>query len=168
MIVSTTKTVVRLVLWMIAVLLSIWGALPSLVPGHTNPLAVLVAIACLLGGAWREGRKCSCRPLFFVYGCIGGLIFLPLIYPNNRDLLAQATTPNPAQRAEDWFLTVTCIIGVVIAGVACRVLAADAYTHYEDQQKRTGRCRKCGSLSHGQPDRVCPECGAPFDDGSTT
>jgi hypothetical protein len=168
MIVSTTKTVVRLVLWLIAVLLSMWGALPSLVPGHVNPLAVLVAIACLLGGAWREGRKCSHRPLFFVYGCMGGLAFIPLIYPDRRYLLAQATTPNPAQQADDWVFTITCILGVLLAGVACRVLAMDAYVQYEDRQKRTGRCRQCGSLSHGLPDRVCPKCGAPFDDGGTT
>ncbi len=165
--VSMIKTIFLLCVWLGAVFVAVCEfAVPALTPGRVNWVAAMIGVACLLAGPWLHGHRCAWRPLFFVYGCLGGLLFIPLFYPNARDFLGQAANCSPTQRAEDWGFAITCIVGVVFAGIVCRLLAAVSYAQGESRQRAPGRCRKCGYRLFGLPEPRCPECGTPFDAGN--
>ncbi len=156
-------TTFALAAWLLAVFVSVLVfAVPGTVSGNVNWLAAIVGISCLLAGPWIHGRRCDCQPLFFIYGCIGGSLFLPLHLPDSRDLLRQAMNPNPHQTVWDWVFTITCIIGVVVAGIICRSIAASSFAQEEYQAIASERCPTCGYLKYGLPEPRCPECGTPF------
>ncbi|MBN2448583.1 MAG: hypothetical protein JXO22_17790 [Phycisphaerae bacterium] len=90
-------------------------------------------------------------------------MFISLFYPDSRDFLGQALRRNPSQKADDWRFTITCIVGVVFAGVVCRCIAATSFASEESRRVASNRCSECGYLLYGLPEPRCPECGAAFD-----
>ncbi len=158
------RTTMWLCVWLVVVYaVIIVFAIPAVVPGHTNCFAVMVGIACLFAGAWSLGRQCSRLPLFFFYGCIGGATSIPLFYSERRPMLAYALNPNLPPKAYDWAFVVTCFVCIVMAGVACRLVAAASYAREKSKRNSSEHCRECGYLLIGLPEPRCPECGTPFD-----
>jgi hypothetical protein len=152
-----SRSVIILVLCLLAVLVGVEIAVPHTTPGRGNPIAALIAVGFLLGGAWFGGDTCQWKPLHFIYGCIGGLFFIPLFYPNNRSFLPP--NPSPANLAEDWRFTVFCIIGVILAGLVCRYVAGVSHDRNGVHPSFIGRCQKCDYNLTGNVTGVCSECG---------
>lgn len=123
------------------------------------PLPAAMAFALLVFGAWLEGKWFRWTPLFFIYGCMGGLLFTPLIIPNRRSLRLSRSEA----LWQDWSVTITCIVVVFIAGAICRLVAGFRYEREQQRQRYSGRCLECGYPLYGLPERRCPECGTPFD-----
>jgi len=158
------RTILALCGWLLAVFVAVCVyAYPPLVPGDTNWLAAMIGVVFLLAGPWCHGGRCSCRPLFFIYGCLGGLMFVPLFYPDRRALLRQAMDPVLSSTVGDWAFTIVCVAGVVCAGVVCRLIAAASYDRANRNLGWTRHCQKCGYPLWGLPEPRCPECGTPFD-----
>ncbi|RJP37048.1 MAG: hypothetical protein C4547_06315 [Phycisphaerales bacterium] len=153
------RAIAYLALLLVAVCMAVSLAVPNLSREPVGPFLAAAAVAILLGGAWRVGAACDCRPLFFIYGCIGGLVFIPLLVRERGGAFLQY----PRDRADDWWVTVSCIVMVVFAGLACRVLAAISYDWQRRIEVKVGLCRKCGYSLRGLTVPRCPECGTPFD-----
>ena len=161
--VSMIGTILLLCVWLFAVFVAVCFALPSTIPGHGSCPAAAIGVCCLLAGPWVCGRRCTWEPLFFIYGCLGGLLFIPLFCFHRRVLPAQMTSPDPAQRVGDRMFVFACIVGAVFCGLVCRFVAAASLAREESRHRASGCCRECGYLLYGLPEPRCPEYGTPFD-----
>ena len=155
------KATAYLFLWLIAAFVAVEVALPNLLPGRPNIPATLIAMVCPIAGAWFVGRTSNLLPLFFIYGCVGGLLLIPLFYPGRRGFLAQSASSGYSYTVRDWTFTIACILGVVGSGLLCRYVAQ---VRHERVLRRTGRCSNCGYSLRGLTIPRCPECGLPFDE----
>ncbi len=115
-------------------------------------------MAALPLGASLTAPTCRWRPLFFIYGCLGGTIFavryISVHYISEPLGYRRAFVPDPQLV---WIL-VTGILMIVASGVVCRLAAMGRHRMARPRFSREC-CQACGYNLTGNVSGICPECG---------
>ncbi len=119
---------------------------PTMLRGDVLWGVAAIALVVLLAGPVVLGRRDRWPAFFFVYGCLGGLLFVPLFVPSPRQAYALAMERGLPSQAEDLSFAAACILGVIGTGLTCRLLAIAMFAHGDHPARRT----PCETSGHGQ------------------
>ncbi len=115
-----TRAINILGLSLFAEVVAVIAALPALHPGTVDRTAAFLAFGFVIAGAWFAGARCNHRPLFFVYGCISGFVFLLLTIPRGYC----------ANTWEDCWLIGSRVGALLLSAIFCRELAMYSYERH--------------------------------------
>ena len=103
----------------------------------------------ILIGAYRLAKDNKSATLFFIFGCVGGLLLLPFYFDKQQRMLIE-------NHFDALMYTAGAAVFVLTMGVLAR-LSAMARWRTIDRVDH-GRCAVCGYDLRATPGR-CPECG---------
>jgi hypothetical protein len=104
-------------------------------------------------GAYLTADTCRWRPLFFIYGCLGGTIFA-VHYISGRAGRFNMFAPDPGVAG----IFAMGILIIVAAGISCR-LAAMRRHRISGSRFPAECCQECGYNLTGNVSGICSECG---------
>lgn len=149
---QTVKVFAAGALLFVVFILTLVSDAPTMLRGDVLWSVAAIALVVLLAGPVVLGGRDRWPAFFFVYGCFGGLLFVPVFVPSQRQAYALAMERGLPSQAEDVSFAAACILGVIATGFTCRLLAIARFACSNHPTERTPCSSSGHGLDHDEPD----------------